>query len=130
MSDENFGLEKLMYVPPSDQIRVGTPPKIAKRREHFIMVPFGWLERLDGASGKAYALALHLLYLDWKAKGAPIKLANSMLKIDGVSRASKWRALVRLESRGLISIERRPGKSPLITLNKHASELKQCLPQI
>ena len=125
MSDEYVDLEKLVYVPPADQIRVGTPPKVAKRRQHFIMVPFGWLELLDGASGKAYALALHLLYLDWKAKGAPIRLANGMLKIDGVSRASKWRALAELERRGLISIERRSRKSPLITVNKHASDLKQ-----
>ena len=122
---KNLDLDKLMYVPPSDQIRVGIPPKVAKRREHFIKVPFEWLERLDGASGKAFVLALHLLYLDWKAKGAPIKLANGMLKIDGVSRASKWRALAELERRGLISIERRSRKSPLITVNKHASDLKQ-----
>ena len=85
MSDEYVDLEKLVYVPPADQIRVGTPPKVAKRRQ----------------------------------------LANGMLKIDGVSRASKWRALAELERRGLISIERRSRKSPLITVNKHASDLKQ-----
>jgi len=116
MFDENFDLEKLVYVPASDQIRAVKPPKIAKRREHFIRVPFGWLERLDGASGKVYALALHLLYLDWKAKGSPVKLANGMLKIDGISHGSKWRALAELERRGLIAVQRRPRKSPLITV--------------
>jgi hypothetical protein len=92
------------------------PAKLSKRRKHFIMLPFTWLERLSGAAGQTYALALHLLYRDWKTNGAPIKLANGMLKIDGIGRTTKHRALVDLERRGLISVERRPGKSPTIRL--------------
>jgi hypothetical protein len=37
-----------------------------------------------------------------------------MLEHDGISRASKGRALVELEERGLIQIERRASKSPLV----------------
>jgi hypothetical protein len=111
--DDPFDIEKLRL--PPDQVTL-TPRKILKRRQHFIQVPFTWLERLKGASGQAYAMALHLLYLHWKAKGGPVKLANGMLKIDGISRASKWRTLVELERRGLISIERRPKKSPLVSI--------------
>jgi hypothetical protein len=121
MFDENVDLEKLAYVPASDQIRVVTPIKIAKRRGHFVKVPFEWLERLSGARGQVYALALHLLYLSWKAKGSPVKLANGMLKIDGIGRGAKWRALAELERRGLITIQRRPRKSPLVTVN-HESD--------
>jgi hypothetical protein len=79
-------------------------------------VPLGWLEHLKGASGQVYALALHLLYLHWKANGASFKLPNGMLAIDGLGRTVKWRALVELERRGLISVERRPGKSPRISV--------------
>jgi len=61
-------------------------------------------------------LAMHLLYLHWKGNGAPIKLANGMLEQDGISRASKWRALTDLEHRHLITIGHRPGKSPMVTL--------------
>jgi len=113
--DDPFDDIEKLRLPPG-QLRVITPRKIGRRREHFIMVPFTWLERLGGASGKVYAVALHLLYLHWKGKGAPIKLANGMLRIDGISRASKWRALVELEGQGLITIDRRPRKSPVITL--------------
>lgn len=114
--DDPFDMGKLRL--PPEQVRVPPAPgKIAKRRKHFIMVPFAWLERLNGASGKVYAVALHLLYLDWKTKGAPIKLANGMLKIDGIDRHAKWRALRELESRGLILIERRAKKSPLISIS-------------
>jgi hypothetical protein len=48
---------------------MSTPTKIRKRREHFIMVPWAWVEKLNGAHGQTYRLALHLLYLHWKGKG-------------------------------------------------------------
>jgi hypothetical protein len=67
-----------------------------------------------GASGQTLLLALHLLYLHWKGKGQPIKLANGMLEYDGISRFAKWRSLRELERRGLISVECRPKRSPLI----------------
>ena len=115
-TDDAFDdIENLRLSP--DQLRTVTPKKILKRREHFIRVPFSWLERLNGASGKAHALALHLLYLHWKAKGAAFKLTNGMLEIDGIGRTSKWRALLELEGRGLISVERRSRKSPMITVH-------------
>ena len=88
----------------------------AKRVEQFLKVPVPWLEHLEGASGKTYALALVLLWRSWKAHGRPFPLANGLLKIEGVSRRTKWRALVELESRGLISIERRHQKSPLVAI--------------
>jgi hypothetical protein len=109
-----FDLEHLRVEPV--QVRVVPPAKIRQRREHFIQVPFDWLERLDGASGKTYALALHLRYLHWRNKGNPFTLANGMLKIDGIGRHSKWRGLTELERRGLICLERRPSRSPIITV--------------
>ena len=47
----------------------------------------------------------------------PRKLANGMLEIDGISRWSKWRALPELERRGLVVIDRRRRRSPIVTLN-------------
>ena len=96
--------------------RVATPQKLQRRRRHFISVPMAWFERLAGASGQTYRIALCLLYLDWRARGGPIQLANGLLQVDGVSRYSKWRALDELERRGLIVIERRPRRSPIIKL--------------
>lgn len=115
MMIDEFDLDKIRLTPEM-AAAPHTPRKIAKRREHFIRVPFTWLERLDGAAAKVYALALHLRYLHWRNKGRAFTLANGMLKIDGISRASKWRALAELERRGLIIIERRNRKSPVITV--------------
>jgi hypothetical protein len=121
IDDDPFDLANLRL--PRDRVQTvtRTSRKIAKRREHFVRLPFGWIERLAGASGQTWHLAMHLLYSHWKGAGKPIKLANGMLQIDGISRATKWRALVKLESRGLIAIERRSGKSPLI----HVHDLSQ-----
>jgi hypothetical protein len=98
------------------EVRAITPRKIRKRRQHFVMVPWMWIERLNGASGQTYRLAHVLLYLHWKGKGGPIKLPNGMLEMDGVSRYSKWRALNDLERRGLITVERRARRSPFVRL--------------
>jgi hypothetical protein len=92
------------------------PAKIKKRREHFIKLPMAWYERLRGAHGQTYRVALHLLYLHWENNGSEIKLANGMLKIDGVSPPSKRRALHDLERRGLIAVDCRRKKSPLVQL--------------
>jgi hypothetical protein len=93
------------------------PTKIRKRRQHFIQVPWTWVEKLSKTqSANTYRVALYLLFLHWKGNGTPIKLANGMLAMDGVTRFSKWRALRELEQAGLITIERHPRKSPTIAV--------------
>ena len=81
------------------------------------LLPWTWAEALSGASGKTWELAAHLLYQHWEGNGAPIKLANGMLGIDGINRWSKWRALSELERRGLVVVERRRRRSPIVRLN-------------
>jgi hypothetical protein len=106
MTDDFPILEKLAVV----------PQKIRKRRRHFVKVPWTWVEQLEGASGQVYRVALCLLYLHWKEDSAPVKLSNVILQIDGVGRQTKWRALRVLEQRGLIVVDRHPGRSPLVRL--------------
>jgi hypothetical protein len=92
------------------------PRKIRRRRQQFVKVPWTWIERLKGAGGQTYRVALCLLHLHWKNRGEPIKLASGMLLFDGISRYSKWKALGDLERRGLVTVERRPRRSPIIRL--------------
>ena len=109
-------LDNLRFQPGDAQWAV-VPKKIRQRRQQFVQVPWTWLERLaQSQSANTYRVAVSLLYLHWKAKGGPIKLANGMLAIDGVSRFAKSRALAKLESLGLITVDRRQRKSPIITL--------------
>jgi hypothetical protein len=98
------------------------PTKIQKRRQQFAMVPMWWYEKLKDpiATGATCLVAWHLLHLGWKNLGKPFNLPNGMLGYDGISRQSKWRALAELERRGLITIERRRRKSPVIHLKLYA----------
>jgi CRP-like cAMP-binding protein len=96
------------------------PSKIQKRQRHFVMVPWTWIELLKGTNGQTYRVAMYLLYLHWKGNGAPIKLASGMLTMNGVPRETKRRALQDLERRGLVTVERRPRKSPLVRLLKYS----------
>ena len=116
MTDE-FDIENLL-LPTNIAVpeRRAEPRKLEKRRRHFVQVPFAWIEALSGATGQTCLLALHLLYLHWKGNGEPIKLANAMLEMDGIDRKAKSRGLSELERRGLITVERRPRKSPIVKL--------------
>jgi hypothetical protein len=116
--DNRFDLDKLR-LPEDWQVPArpaSVPNKIKKRREHFTKLPMSWYDRMKGVNGQTCRVAWYLLYLHWKGKGEPIKFANGMLETDGVSRQSKWRALSDLERRGLITIERHRGKSPIVRL--------------
>jgi hypothetical protein len=102
---------------PGDEQWAAVPKKIRQRRQQFVQVPWAWVERLaQSQSANTYRVAVTLLYLHWKGNGDPIKLANGMLAIDGVSRYAKRRALIELERFELITIKRRQRKSPIVTL--------------
>lgn len=110
MTDDDKAIDLEKYAlsdGPTPERPASVPRKIMRRRRHFVQVPWTWVDRLKGAQGSTYRVALILLYLDWKGNGEPIKLANGMLRIDGVSCYSKWRALNELERRGMIVVERR-----------------------
>src|SRR5262245_59042605 len=103
-------------VPPSPAPATARP-KPRRRMECFTRVPCVWRDRLAGAGHIAsYRVALHLLHEAWKTHDPTVPLSNLALAREGVSRRQKWRALVELERLGLIAIDRRPRRSPRITL--------------
>jgi len=57
-----------------------------------------------------------LLRLAWKARSSTFPLPNEKLERDGVSREVKRRALRDLEAAGLITVDRRHGRSPRVTI--------------
>lgn len=112
-----FDLSKFALPPEIRERRAVVPRTIQRQYGHFVKVPGAWVEKLAQARYVVtYRVALHLLYQHWKGRGRPILLANGQLKMGGVSRGTKWRGLRELERLGLISIERRPRKSPIITV--------------
>jgi hypothetical protein len=118
MSSDDLDLDDLKLLPEMVRGRaVGLPKRIKVRRQQFVQLPLAWVDILSRDSrDKALVVLCHLLHLDWKQGGGPIKLPNGFLKMIGVGRGAKWRVLNKLESVRIISIERRGRKSPIVTI--------------
>jgi hypothetical protein len=110
---------------------IGAKPSQPKRRERnepaimFLKFPRIWWEALanaDTTSGDVYRLALCLLYESFRTKPfrtlpAVVVLSNRMVERWGIKdRRTKKRMLQVLQNVGLLTVEGRPRKSPLVTV--------------
>jgi hypothetical protein len=112
-----FDLDALRVNPANPNLRPKGTARKAKWQKRFILVPWAWADRLKEAHYiGTYRVALHLLYEHWRNGGRAVVLSNCASEKIGVSRKVKWDALRELEWWGLIAIERRPRKSPLVSL--------------
>jgi hypothetical protein len=117
--DNPFHPDRLRIDVPEQ--RAVMPKKLKEWGERYALFPMAWAERLKGAPGQTWMVAVHVVYQDFwentrkgKPSGQPFKLANGMLKIYSVPRQSKHRALHDLERRGLIAVEWQPKRSPVV----------------
>jgi hypothetical protein len=80
----------------------------------FVKVPLLWANELAriGASGSTYAVALELLHQARWSKN--VKLTTACMEKRGVGRHSKWRGLNALSRAGLVHIEERGNKNPIV----------------
>jgi hypothetical protein len=88
--------------------------KVARKGKEFVKLPVVWIERLIGLSSKTVTVAHHILLLHFKNHGQPFPLSNDQLSAKGVDREMKSWALVELERVGLVEVERRSKKSPIV----------------
>ena len=115
---EDFDPAKLRL--DAGNIPVGPPPakKRSGSRAPFTKMPVIWEETLANAraSGSTYRVALLLLHMAWKSDTRVVKLTNVALAKKGVGRKGKAAALRVLRKVGLVAVEERPRKSPIVTL--------------
>ena len=92
-----------------------------KKGEHFLKgpVPLIWLGRAACCGGKALQVALILWYRAGLQKSSTVKVPGWTAKLFGLDRHAKTRGLKALEEAGLVSITRRQGCSPQVTLLEH-----------
>jgi hypothetical protein len=72
-------------------------------------------ESCEGKTPKALVW-VWLLHTSWKTKSATFPFPNGKLKNAGTTRFTKRRALQELETAGLITVQWRHGKTPIVTL--------------
>jgi len=99
------------------ELEAAAPVKRKKKVEPFVKVPLWWIETAaKDARSPTTIVLIELLYAAWKAKSSTFPLPNSRLNTSGVSRKTKYRVLRDLERRPVLLVERRPRKTPIITL--------------
>ena len=106
-------------IDPNDAklVTVAHTQRAKRRKRQFIKVPMDWHIRLLRARNIAASkVGLHLLWLHFRDNGRPTRLGNLALALEGVTQKQKLRALDELERLGLISIERRRRRSPIVTV--------------
>jgi hypothetical protein len=92
-------------------------PVKRKKAEPFVRVPLRWAAAAAGATRTPASLVyIDLLYRAWKANGQSFTMPSGALEKRGASRWVKARALRDLEVAGLVTVERRTGKNPRVTL--------------
>jgi hypothetical protein len=79
-------------------------------------VPWAWLVAASKLPGKSLAVGLCIWRLSGVMKSRTLVLGNTDLEPLGVDRAGKSRALAALEAAGLISIKRKRGRFPALTI--------------
>ena len=79
-------------------------------------IPWAWLVEACNLPGQCAQIALALWFLSGTRKSRTVSLSSQITADLGVSRNAKRRALDWLEGAGLISVERRTRKAPLVTL--------------
>ncbi len=95
--------------------------RFPRRTEPFIhFIPLSWLSRAAKLPGTRYGVHVGalLFYRHGLEQGKPIKIAHKLLEMLGVNRHAYYRALQAMEVAGLISVQRRRGKKPLVTITE------------
>lgn len=90
-----------------------------KKGEKFLKGPIsmGWLAKAGNLPGKSLHTAIVIWHLWGISKGKPVPISTKLLNNFGVDRFSKSRSIENLEKAGLISVTRKRGRNPIVTVN-------------
>ena len=81
-------------------------------------VPLDWLRLASfvGGRGKAFLVGVALWYLKGLKKTETVRLTHTTLTRLQIKPDAARRGLKALERGGLVSVERRPGRAPVVTI--------------
>src|ERR1051326_5053681 len=82
-----------------------------------------WLSRAARLEGKALHVAMVTLFLAGIRKSRTVALSSEELLGFGVKRTTGYRSLTILENAGLVTVDRKHGRSPRVTI-RHLETLE------
>ena len=99
------------------QNKNSAPYRRRRLEETFARIPhYRALALYRHVGGRAWVVLVELDRIIFKSRGRnPIELPSRNLKAAGLSAFDKRRALELLSAAGVISVQHRPGKAPLVT---------------
>ena len=84
-------------------------------------IPLSWLSSAARLPGKSLHVAVALWVLRGERNSRVVSLSNVMSARFGLDRNAKYRGLGWLEGAGLVAVERKLGRAPIVTLNEAPS---------
>ena len=108
----SFPESRLKEIPKNEK-----PPKHSPG-EKFLKgpIPLDWLLIASKLPGRTFQVAIALWFLAGVKCNRTVNLTSRLVKQFGVGRSVKARSLSALEDAGLITVERRRGKNPVVTI--------------
>lgn len=99
------------------------PPR-PRSREQFLKgpIPLDWLAAAARLPGKSLQVAVAVWFLAGLHRSSVVPLSNKISHRFGLDRNSKYRGLAWLETKGLISVERKIGRAPIVTILQQGVE--------
>jgi hypothetical protein len=111
--DDLDALRQAQGAPSKPAILGQCRPRLA---ETFARIPHDRARRLYQLGGAAWALLIELDRLIFEGRGSnPVRLTTKALRASGLTEKRKRSGLEELEDAGVIAVERKRGRSPLIT---------------
>jgi hypothetical protein len=95
----------------------GTGP-VARRTGRFLKgpIPMAWLAKAAKLPGHALHVALAIRHQSDLEGNTTVALRNKHCKVFGVDRDTKRRGLAALEATGLVLVNRKPRRNPIVTI--------------
>ena len=116
------------YMAPIDPSRLRLAPRAISAqnakpprpgiREHYLRgpIPLEWLCQAASLPGRSLHVGVALWYLAGLTRSRTVPLSNNLGYRFGLDRNSKYRGLDWLEQAGLITVERKLGRAPVVTI--------------
>ena len=109
-----------------DRLRLASRPRQSRCDKHIGLkpgqgfvkgpIPLPWLEIAARLPGKSIHAGLALWYVSGLTRSRSVPLSNIASRRFGLDRNAKYRALQWLEEAGLVAVQRKLGRAPLVTI--------------
>jgi hypothetical protein len=92
--------------------------------QHFLRgpIPWWWIARAAVLPGRAFVVGLAVWFWVGMTKASTVRMSCRGFPVPGISRFAIYRGLLALERAQLVTVQRRRGHAPLVTIQVGGKE--------